>query len=194
MGETLTEQTERISRYTRKQSERFFRRQGLPHLIAGHSIGRDVFGRSAGFLVAVMLLESAGLIDETWPWWLNLIAVIGTLASIVGLYILLNLVRGRGWSTLPQRVGWPELTFFVLAPALASYATIGEWQVAVAIVVFNLLVLATTRVVVGLGVLSSLGWGIARLAGEFGTSLRRLIRLLPLVLIFSIVLFFNTEV
>lgn len=194
MGETLTEQTERISRYTCKQSERFFRRQGLPHLIAGHSIGRDVFGRSAGFLVAVMLLESAGLIDETWPWWLNLIAVIGTLASIVGLYILLNLVRGRGWSTLPQRVGWPELTFFVLAPALASYATIGEWQVAVAIVVFNLLVLATTRVVVGLGVLSSLGWGIARLAGEFGTSLRRLIRLLPLVLIFSIVLFFNTEV
>ena len=194
MGETLTEQTERISRYTRKQSERFFRRQGLPLLVEGHSIQRDVFGRSAGFLVAVMLLENVGLVDGSWPWWLNTLAVLGTLATIAGLYIVLNLVRRRGWSTLPQRVGWPELTFFVLAPALAAFATVGDWAVSIVIVVFNLLVLAITRVVVGLGVLSSLGWGIARLAGEFGTSLRRLIRLLPLVLIFSIVLFFNTEV
>ena len=194
MGETLTEQTERISGYTRKQSERFFRRQGLPHLIEGHSVGRDVFGRSSGFLVAVILLETVGLIDGSWSWWQNSLAVVGALAVIVGLYILLNLVRGRAWSTLPQRVGWPELTFFVVAPAIAAFATAAGWEGAVVYIVFNLLVLAITRVVVGLGVLSSLGWGVARLAGEFGTSLRRLIRLLPLVLIFSIVLFFNTEV
>ena len=142
----------------------------------------------------MILLESVGLIDGSWSWWQNSLAVVGALAVIVGLYILLNLVRGRAWSTLPQRVGWPELTFFVVAPAIAAFATAAGWEGAVVYIVFNLLVLAITRVVVGLGVLSSLGWGIARLAGEFSASLRRLIRLLPLVLIFSIVLFFNTEV
>ncbi|MEK8228184.1 hypothetical protein NKG05_22090 [Oerskovia sp. M15] len=47
---------------------------------------------------------------------------------------------------------------------------------------------------VGYGVGSSLWWGLARIADELGASLMRLVRLLPLLMVFSLVLFYNAEV
>lgn len=183
-----------VANLTIKQCERFFRRHGLPLLVDGHSLSRDVYGRSAPFLLALMLLETVGVLDTQWSWWQNTLASIAGLVGIAGCYILLNLVRRRPWSTLPQDVGRPELAFFVLVPGLLAWALGGGWPAALAGVILNVLVLLAVRVLVGLGLLSTLGWGVMRVATELGQSLRRLVRLLPLILIFSIVLFFTTEV
>lgn len=184
-----------VASLTSRQCERFFRRHGLPLLVDGHSVRRDVYGRSAPFLLVFMLIGTVGVLNSTWTWQQNLAASLGALVAVAGLFALLNLLRSRPWNQLPQDVGRPELTFFVLAPAVTSWVLGGNnWGSAIATVVVNLVVLAIVRVVVGLGLLSTLGWGVLRVATELGQSLLRLIRLLPLIVVFSIVLFFTTEV
>lgn len=174
--------------------ERFFRRNGLPLLVEGHSVDRDVFGRSAPFLLVVLLAELSGAIRSGWPAWANALALLGGAAIVAAAYAGLNVLRGRPWSTLPQSVGVPELAFFVLVPALLPLVFGGQWGDALLTVVGNLVLLGVVRVVVGYGVLSSLWWGLARVTDELGAALLRLVRLLPLLLVFSLVLFYNAEV
>ncbi|MFF3066163.1 hypothetical protein ACFVQ3_16605 [Oerskovia sp. NPDC057915] len=174
--------------------ERVLRRNGLPLLIEDHSARRDVFGRSAPFLVVVLLLELTGAIDEGWPWWGNLLAVAGGAVLLAAAYAGLNALRGRRWSTLPQDVGGPELAFFVLVPAVLPMVFGGEWRAALVTAGGNLLLLGLVWVVVAYGLGSSLWWGLARIADELGASLMRLVRLLPLLMVFSLVLFYNAEV
>ncbi|MBD5786246.1 hypothetical protein IF650_08645 [Cellulosimicrobium terreum] len=174
--------------------ERVFRRNGLPLLVEGHSLDRDVFGRSAPFLVVVLLAELSGALRSGWPAWANVLALLGGAVLVGAAYAGLNVLRSRRWSTLPQSVGVPELAFFVLVPALLPLVFGGQWADALLTVVGNLVLLGVVRVVVGYGVLSSLWWGLARVVDELGASLLRLVRLLPLLLVFSLVLFYNAEV
>ncbi|MBD8080138.1 hypothetical protein [Cellulosimicrobium arenosum] len=174
--------------------EREFRRNGLPLLVEGHSLDRDVFGRSAPFLLVVLLAELTGAVRSGWPAWANVLALLGGAGIVAAAYAGLNVLRGRRWSTLPQSVGLPELAFFVLVPALLPLVFGGQWADALLTVVGNLVLLGAVRVVVGYGILSSLWWGLARVVDELGASLLRLVRLLPLLLVFSLVLFYNAEV
>lgn len=174
--------------------ERTFRRYGLPLLVHGHTARRDVFGRAAPFLVVVLLLEAFATIQLDWPWWLNLLAPIGVLVALGVSYAGLNVLRGRRWSTLPQDVGGPELAFFVLAPAVLPLLFGGQWVTGLVNALVNVLILLLVRAVVGYGLAATLWWGMSRVGSELGSSLVRLIRFLPLLLIFSIALFYNAEV
>jgi hypothetical protein len=57
----------------------------------------------------------------------------------------------------------------------------------------NLLLLVVIYLVVGIGLLSILRWAAGRLIGQLATSLKLLTRAVPVLLIFMIVLFVNTE-
>src|SRR5690606_3239338 len=96
--------------------------------------------------------------------------------------------------TLPQDIGVPELAFFVLAPALPPLLAGWQWGTALVTVLGNLALLATVWLVVRYGVHATLWWGVRGGLGEIGNSLLRLIRFLPLLLIFAIALFYSTEV
>lgn len=174
--------------------ERVFRRNGLPMLVQGHTLRRDVFGRAAPFLLLVLLAQLSGAVNQSWTATANIGAVVAAVAVITGGYIALNRVRGRAWSTLPQEIAGPELTFFVLAPALLPLLFGGQWAAALATATMNVAVLALTWFTVQYGLLSTLWWGMARGVDELGASLLRLVRLLPPLLIFSLVLFYNAEV
>ncbi len=173
--------------------ERVFRRAGLPLLVEGHTAARDVFGRSAPFLLMVLFAEFAGAARLGWPVWVNVLALLGAVAIAVAGYGALNLARRRVWSTLPQSVGGWELAFFVVLPAVLPLVFGGAWTIALWIAAGNLLLLGALRVAVGFGVFAALWWGLARLGSELGSSLLRLVRLLPLLLVFSLVLFYTTE-
>lgn len=174
--------------------ERVFRRNGLPMLVQGHTVRRDVFGRAAPFLLLVLLAQLAGATNLSWSTTTNVLAVAGALVVVIGGYTLLNRLRGRAWSTLPQEIAGPELAFFVLVPALLPLLFGGQWGAAVLTAAANLLVLGLTWFAVQYGLLSTLWWGLARAIDELGSSLLRLVRLLPPLLIFSLVLFYNAEV
>ncbi|WP_022919295.1 hypothetical protein [Ruania albidiflava] len=174
--------------------ERTFRRYGLPLLVHGHSARRDIFGRAAPFLVVVLLLEAMATVQLSWPWWLNLLAVLGVMLALGASYAGLNVLRGRRWSTLPQDVGGPELVFFVLAPAVLPLLFGGQWLTGAVNALVNIMILLLVWAVVGYGLAATLWWGMSRVGTELGASLVRLIRFLPLLLIFSIALFYNAEV
>lgn len=182
-----------IPAMTTADCERYFRRRGLPSLVDEHSLRRDVYGRSAPFLLLVLLFELIGTVRLEWNTWQNTLAFVAGFVAVCLAYAGLNVLRQRPWYALPQSVDVPELTFFVLVPSALALVG-GTWVDALATAVGNLVLLGIIRLVVGYGLLASLWSGLARLRDELGTSLRRLIRLLPLVLIFSMALFYNTEV
>lgn len=178
----------------RAECERTFRRYGLPLLVDDHSARRDVFGRAAPFLLLVLMFEVAAAARLTWPWWLNTLAIIAVTLGLCGAYALVNLMRSRPWHTLPQDVGTVELAFFVLAPGLLVFLTGGQWEAGLILVAFNLFVLGAVFATVRYGLGATLWWGASRLGSELGSSLLRLVRFLPLLLIFSMALFYSSEV
>lgn len=173
--------------------ERGFRRDGLPNLIVGLTASADIFTRATPFLVVVFVVETvnASLADAGWTKLLLALAGAGALVSAFG---LLNLARGRRFFSIPLRVDTPELAAFVLIPAVLPVIVKGELALGVATIGVNLAILAVTYVVVGFGLFSIVRWAAVRLFAQLAASVTVLVRALPLLLFFSLVTFFTTEI
>lgn len=181
---------------TKGELERYeqrFRRAGLPLFIEDFSPTHDIFTRAAPLLVLVFLAEMIGATSLDWPTWVNLLAALGALVVLVAAFGLLNGYRGRPFWSLPTRFGIPELAVFVLLPALFPLVTQGQVRQFLAIAFGNLLLLGVVYVVVGYGLIATTYWSLRRLAGELANSITSMVRALPLLLVFSLVLFVNTE-
>lgn len=173
--------------------ERGFRRAGLPLFIAGRSAASDVFNRAVPLLGLVFLGETLGALDLEWSPLANVAAMAGGLAVLLGSIVLANKIRGRPAAAIPQDVGRVELGLFVVVPALLPLAFNGQWRSALATAAVNLLLLALIYGVVGFGLTSILRWTVMRLAGQLRASLELFARAIPLLMIFSVVLFLTTE-
>jgi hypothetical protein len=173
--------------------ERRFRRAGLPLFIVDYSPYEDVFTRAVPLLGLVFVVEMLGAGDLDWSVWANLAAVAGGLAILVAGVALVNRRRGRRAFGVPERVGVPELAAFVLVPALLPLVFGGQVVSALVTALGNLVLLLVVYLVVGLGMLAIVRWAGRRLVGQLAASLELLSRAVPLLLVFAIVLFINTE-
>jgi hypothetical protein len=133
-----------------------------------------------------------GATDLNWPAWQNVLGAVIGLAVLIGGFGLLNTVRGRPFWSLPTRFGIPELGVFVLLPALLPLAQ-GQVRQFLGVAFGNLVFVGLVYVVVGYGLIATTYWGLHRLVGEFASSVASLVRALPLLLVFSLVLFVKTE-
>ncbi len=173
--------------------ERRFRRAGLPLFIHDYTAAEDVFTRALPFLALVFVVLVVSALNVQWGLWANVGAFMGGLAILaVGLGVL-NLARGRPFASVPTRVGMPELAAFVLIPSLLPLIFGGQFVSAVVTAGALLLLLALIYLVIGFGLLSILRWAGARLFRMLGGSLRTLVRAVPLVLFFSLLLFLTQE-
>ncbi|SDU67454.1 hypothetical protein [Jiangella alkaliphila] len=173
--------------------ERRFRRSGLPLFIEDYSASEDIFTRAAPWLALVFLGEMLGATELEWPLLLNVVAALGGLAILIVAFGALNRIRGRRFLELPREVGRPELAAFVLVPALLPLIFGGQWRQFAGIIAGNSLFLLLVYLVVGYGLIATVLWALSRMADELAASLGRLVRTLPLLLIFSLVLFVNAE-
>jgi hypothetical protein len=173
--------------------ERRLRRAGLPLLIEDYSAYEDIFTRAVPLLSLVVTGELLGAIDRDWPWWANLLALIGALAIVAGGVAMVNRHRGRPALSVPDRVGPIELAAFGLLPALLPLVFGGQVTSALVTAGGNLLLLLLIYAIVGIGLLSIVRWAGGRLVGQLAASLVLLTRAVPVLLIFMIVLFVNTE-
>ncbi|HYI36656.1 MAG TPA: hypothetical protein VEX39_08645, partial [Thermoleophilaceae bacterium] len=173
--------------------ERRFRRAGLPLFIEDYTATGDVFTRAVPLLALVFIGEVLGAIDLDWSVWANLGAAAGGLAIVLGALALLNRLRGRRWLAVPEDVGSVELAGFVIVPAVLPLIFGGQTTSALVTALFNLVLLALILGVVGFGLLSIVRWAAGRLLGQLMASVVLLVRALPLLLLFSLVLFVNTE-
>jgi hypothetical protein len=117
------------------------------------------------------------------------VAALGMLA--VGV-VVVNRLRGRTAFSRPDDVGVLELVLFVVAPAVPTVVFVSA-RAAVYVVLFNLAVLALSYAAVGFGLLSMVRFGAKQMwlrVAEMGILLARA---LPLLLLFSVVIFVNAE-
>lgn len=173
--------------------ERRFRRSGLPLFIEDYSATHDIFNRATPFFVLVFLIEMAGATSLDWSWWQNLLAAVAGLVVLVCGFGVLNVLRQRPFWSLPSRFGIPELAAFVLLPALLPLVFEGQLGQFLGVALGNLLLVGAAYLVVGYGLTATIFWGTTRLARELADSLGKLFRALPLLLVFSLVLFVSTE-
>jgi len=174
--------------------ERAFRSAGLPNLIADYSVREDVFNRAIPFLALVFVGEMTTGLDTVASFWVNASLFAGGAALLLGLFGVLNLSRGRHFLSLPRRVGIPELIAFVLLPAIPPVAFSQQWRFAGGIVASNVLLLVLVFVVVGFGLIAIVRWAGWRLFSQLKAALPLLVRAVPLLLFFSLVAFFTTEI
>jgi hypothetical protein len=177
----------------RADHEAAFRRAGLPLFIDDYSATRDVWTRALPVLTLVGVAELLGAIDLDWTWWQNLATLVGGLAILVGSFTLVNRLRGRPALARPDDIGTPELAAFVVVPALLPAVLNGQTTSALVTAAGNLVLLAVLYAVIGYGVVSIVRWAGRRLVGQLAASVQLLARALPLLLLFSVVLFINTE-
>ena len=173
--------------------ERRFRRAGLPLFIEDYSPASDIFNRALPLLALVFIAELLGAVDLDWSLAGNIAAVAGAIVIALLVVVAANRRNGAPALSMPQRVGTPELAAFVLVPALLPLIFNGQWKSALVTGLGNLLLLALILGVVGFGLLSIIRWAAARLLSQLKSSLSLLTRAVPLLMIFSIVLFLTTE-
>ena len=173
--------------------ERRFRRAGLPLFIADRSAASDVFNRAAPLLGLVFLGEMLGALNLEWSPLANVAALLGGLGTLLVVIAMTNKVRGRPAVAIPQDVGKVELALFVIVPALLPLAFNGQWRSAIVTAAANLAILALVYGVIGFGLTSILRWTLGRLVGQLRASLELFARAIPLLMIFSVVLFLTVE-
>jgi hypothetical protein len=176
-----------------REYEESFRKAGLPLFSEDFSAGTDVFNRAVPLLALVFIAEMFGAIELDWPWWQNVLAVLGGLAVLLCGFGLLNKARGRHFSAIPSRVGKTELAGFVLIPALLPVIFGGQTEGAGAVVGANLLVLALVYAVGGLGLVAITRWVLGRLASQVRSALGLIATAIPLLAIFALLSFTTQE-
>ena len=179
---------------TIEATEAWFRRQGVPHLIEDYSTRRDILTRTLPFLITVLALQVLLNINPDWPWWVNLLSVVGAVAAVAAVWMGLNALRHRKPLSLPAEVGVVEMLVFLLAaPALAAFMH-GDWETAAFGFLGNALLLLGAYLTVGFALIPILGWGARRLIRDAKDVLGLFARALPLLLIFVTFMFITAEV
>ncbi len=144
-------------------------------------------------LALVFAVEALGAVDLEWPWWQNLLALGGAGALLLAAWAVANRARGRPVLARPRDVGRVELGGFVVIPALLPLIFNGQTTSAVVTALGNACLLAVLYGVIAYGLLSIVRWAAGRLLGQLAGAVLLLARALPLLMIFSVVLLFTTE-
>lgn len=177
-----------------EETERWFLKRGLPHFIADYSVTRDVLTRAVPLLALIFLIEVANAPKRAFPLWLDVLAVAGGLAILLGVWMALNAIRRRRLLALPERVGAVEVAVFVLVPPAVPLIFGGQWQSALATAALNLGLLAAIYLVTSYGLVPMTRWGASEIVRGLNAVVGLFIRALPLLLLFVTFLFLNAEV
>ena len=173
--------------------ERSFRKSGLPLFSEEFSASKDIFNRALPLLGIVFIGELLGAGQLDWSWWQNLLAILGALTIVLIAIGLMNRARGRPFSAIPTSIDAPELTGFVVIPALLPLIFGGQIGSAIVTALANLALLAVILGVGAYGLPSILRWVPGRIASQLRASLSLIAKALPLLAIFILLAFPTQE-
>lgn len=170
-----------------------FHRAGLPLFDEDFKASTDVFNRAFPLLALVFLGEIFGAVNLEWSLAANLAAILGGLAILLTGLGLINLMRERPFFSRPRHVGAAELAGFVVVPALVPLIFGGQVTSALVTMAGNLALLLAIYAFLGYGLGSIILWVFARLTGQLAQSFTLLARAVPLIMVFGLLAFVNTE-
>jgi hypothetical protein len=135
-----------------------------------------------------------GALNLEWAAWVNVLAAVGGLTFLLGVWAVANVLRHRKPFTRPDRVGRTELAVFVLAPAALPFLfDVEQLQSAVTTAVANLTLLAIIYLGTSYGLVPMTRWGAVYVARQVSSLFNLLIRALPFLLLFVTFLFIQVE-
>ena len=179
---------------TRDEAERWFVRRGIPHFIEDYSATGDIFTRAAPALVAILFVELFLTFGDRFSG----IAQAGVFFAGVGVLLataaLVNRLRGRRALALPEDVGTLEIAAFVLLPPVLRLLVDTDLILVGGLVVLQLALLGVVYLVTSYGLVPMTVWSISHFVRRVATLGSLLVRVLPLMLVFSLFLFVNAEV
>ena len=175
-------------------TEWWFVRHGLPYAIPDYSAREDVWTRAWPFLVLILFVELFSTFGERFAGWAQALVFLAGIGVLVAVFVLVNVVRGRRWSRLPDDIGELELlAFLVVAPVLTFAFTDRGWTGALVMLAVNVGVLAATYVVTAYGLVPALRVGFLQAIRQLRTVTQLVARGLPLLLLITAFVFLNAE-
>jgi hypothetical protein len=177
-----------------RSTERWLRRRGLPHLIPNYSSAEDSLTRAVPLLSLVFLAEVFAVMREDRRGAQEAVMVGGAAVLMLVAVAVVNLLQHRRALSLPTRVGLPELSVFVVVPALLPLLFNGlDWAGAAWVAARQVVVVVVVVVAADFALLPMLGWA----AGQSTRTLRQVSQLaartLPLLLLLATAIFFAGE-
>lgn len=195
MADPFTTESSSTDSHLRTETERWFIRRGVPHLITDYSATGDIWTRATPFLALVVFAELFLAFGDRVSGWSQAGAFIVGSAFVIGAFAVVNHLRRRPALSLPDDIGWLELAAFVFVPAVLP-AVVSDESPAGALavtIVTNLVILVVTYVVVSYGLFPLMRWSALRFFRELGGLMDLLGKTLPLLLLFSAFLVLNAE-
>jgi len=177
----------------RPAAERWFVKRGLPHFIEGYNGRQDILTRAAPFLLLVFVVEMLNALNEQWSPLINAIAVVGALIGATGVWVGVNRIRGRAPFRRPDDIGVAEVAAFLFVPPVVPLVFGGQVTQAAEVIVANVVLLVLSYVIVSYGLVPMLRWATVQMVGQVRNVGDLMVRSLPLLLLFSMFMFFNAE-
>ena len=175
-------------------TDRWFVRRGLPHAIREYSATEDVWTRAWPFLLFVLFVELFASFGDRFSGWAQAGAFLVGLGLVAGGFVVVNLIRRRRPLRRPDDIGVPELTVFVLAPAVLPFLSNRNGvPEAIAIVIVNLVVLAIVYPVTSYGLVPAIRVGLVQAFRQLRTVTQLVARGLPFLLLITTFVFLNAE-
>lgn len=180
---------------SRIDTERWFRRRGLPMFIEDYSVKEDILTRMFPFMGLVMFAELFLSFGDQWSGGAQLAAFGAGAALVVGAFVGVNLLRRRRPFQLPDDVGAPEVALYLALPVIPSI--IGNTDNPLTAVLrtlgLNAALLIVAFVVTRWGLVPMLRWAATQMILQVGHLSTLALKSLPLVLLFSAFIFLNAE-
>lgn len=175
-------------------TEWWFVRHGMPYAIPDYSAREDVWTRAWPFLVLVLFVELFTAFGERFVGWAQALVFVGGVGVLVGAFVVVNLLRGRRWSRLPDDIGELELlAFLVVAPVITFAFTDRGWGGAAVMLGVNVVLLGVTYIVTSYGLVPALRVGFLQAVRQLRTVAQLVARGLPLLLLITAFIFLNAE-
>jgi hypothetical protein len=174
--------------------ERWFVRRGLPHFIEDYSATRDVWTRTLPALTLLFLVEVVNAPKESFPIWLDAVAIFGGFAILLGGWAASNRLRGRAAMQRPDDIGPPEVALFVLLPTLIPIVFGQQYFAALVTAAVNAVALALVYATTSYGIVPTVRWGFTKLGVQLEAITALLVKALPLLALFVTFFFLTAEV
>ena len=178
----------------RDETERWFVRRGIPHFIEHYSATGDIFTRAAPVLIAILFVELFLTFGDRFSGLAQVGVFLAGAGVLVAAAVIVNRIRGRRPLAPPDDVGPLEIAVFVLVPPLLRLLVDSDPRWFVGLLSAQLAILGVVFVVTSYGLVPMTVWSIAHFLRRVATLGSLLVRVLPLMLVFSLFLFVNAEV
>jgi hypothetical protein len=174
--------------------EHWFLKRGLPHFIDGYSARRDVLTRALPVLTFIFLVEVVNAPKKSFSIWLDVVAVVGGFAILLGAWALVNRLRGRRPLQRPDDIGLAEVAVFVVVPALLPVVFGQQYASAGVTAALNMVLVSVVYFTTSYGVVPTVRWGIGKIGVQLEAISALLVRALPLLALFVTFFFLTAEV